>query len=224
MRIDRGTTRKLVWAILFGGAFAFVESSIVIYLRALYYPEGFSLPLKTLPAPMVTVELIREASTILMLTAVAMIAGRKGWPRFGYFLLMFGVWDLLFYAWLRIMIGWPGSLTEWDILFLIPLPWIGPVIAPALVALLMTVCGGMIVARCAAERHFRPGVLSWLLAIPGAAVLLFSFMADTDATLRGAAPHPYRYELLGLSLVAFLAAFVLACRAPLHNRDGHGKR
>jgi len=33
------------------------------------------------------------------------------------------------------------SLLDWDILFLLPLPWWGPVLAPVLIALLMIVWG-----------------------------------------------------------------------------------
>ena len=61
-----------------------------------------------------------------MLLAVAYIAGGNGPQRFGYFLLSFGIWDVFYYVFLKVLIGWPESLLTWDVLFLIPLTWVGP--------------------------------------------------------------------------------------------------
>ncbi len=212
MTNDRLPIRKLIWVSLFAVAFGFVESSVVVYLRAIYYPEGFSWPLKSIGNEHLTVELVREAATIVMLAAIGIVAGKKGWQRFGYFLLAFGVWDIFYYVWLKVVLNWPVSLTDWDILFLIPLPWIGPVIAAVLVAALMTLCGIDIVVRTTMQRYFHPTMLTWLFAILGTAAILFSFMYDTDATLRGAQPRPYRYELLGLGLALYIVAYMIACK------------
>ena len=208
----RRAAATLAWVAIFSVAFAFVEASVVIYLRALYYPEGFAFPLKLIPAGYLRVETAREVATIIMLATLGVIAGRRPWEKFGFFLFAFGIWDMAFYAWLLGTVGWPGSLFEWDILFLIPLPWIGPVIAPLAISLLMTICGGMVVLRSAGERLFHPGALSWALGIVGTALILFSFLADTDAGLRGASPAPYHFGLLVAGLLAYIAGFVFACR------------
>jgi len=208
----RRAPASLAWVAVFAIAFALVEASVVIYLRALYYPGGFAFPLHEMPPGFLRLEIAREAATMLMLLAVGVIAGATLWEKFGYFIFAFGVWDVIFYAWLLVTIGWPASPVEWDILFLIPVPWIGPVIAPLLVSLLMVVCGGMIVLRTAAGKAFRPGLLSWALGLAATALVLWSFMADTDAGLRGAFPAAYHYELLALGLAAYIAGFVLACR------------
>jgi hypothetical protein len=205
--------RKLLWVSLFAAAFGYVEASVVVYLRAIYYPDMFEFPLKMMRADHVTVELFREAATIVMLAAVGSIAGRKGWQRFGFFLTAFGLWDIFYYIWLKATLNWPAALTDWDVLFLIPLPWIGPVISAASVAALMTICGVGIVVRTALDQPFRPTLLSWLLAVAATAVILYSFMYDTDATLRGHLPVPYRYELLVIGLGLYLTSYALACRA-----------
>ena len=207
----RGMPRVL-WTALFGLAFGFVEAAVVVYLRALYYPGGFAFPLQPFAPGLLPVELAREAATIAMLWTVAMLAGRSRWERFGAFLVAFGVWDIAFYLWLRVTIGWPASLAEWDILFLLPLPWIGPVLAPVLVALLMTAGGAWMMAEAARGRALRawPGPLA--LGLTGTAVLLWSFMRDTGATLGGAMPEAYRYELLALGLVCYGAGLVLMLR------------
>ena len=211
--VARRAPASLVWVAVFAAAFALVEASVVIYLRALYYPGGFAFPLRELPAGFLRLEIAREAATILMLLAVGAIAGAKPWEKFGYFMFAFGVWDLLFYFWLLVTTGWPASLFEWDILFLIPVPWIGPVIAPVLIALLMIACGGIIPLRVAAGRRFHPGILSWSLGLAATLLVLWSFVADPDAGLRAALPASYHYELLVCGLAAYIAAFVLACRA-----------
>ncbi len=212
MTQQRRTWRRLAWVFIFAAAFALVEASVVVYLRALYYPEGFSLPLKLLPAQHYTVELAREAATMVMLIAVAALSGRGRWMRFGFLLVAFGSWDILFYTWLRVILGWPAALTDWDVLFLIPVPWIGPVIAPVLVSILMIAGGMYIVRRTDSGAPFHAGLLSWLSALAGTALLLFTFMSDTAATLQGAVPQPYRYDLLAAGLALCLASWGIVIR------------
>ncbi|MBI5471237.1 MAG: hypothetical protein HY961_02715 [Ignavibacteriae bacterium] len=204
--------RRIVLVALFGIAFGFVESSVVVYLRALYYPDGFTFPLRIMRDDHIAVELLREAATIIMLAAIGAVAGRKGWQRFGYFLLAFGAWDIFYYIWLKLVLNWPLSLGDWDVLFLIPLPWIGPVISAAAIALLMTVCGVDIIIRISQQRRFSPTLLSWIMAILATASILYSFMSDTNATLRGSSPRAYRYELLIAGLLLYIVGYVLAIR------------
>ena len=211
MKVE-SSTRLLLWTSLFGVAFALVEASVVVYLRALYYPAGFEFPLRLITIDHLGVELAREAATILMLVAIGALAGRTKWDKFGFFLVAFGVWDIFYYVWLMVFVGWPAAMVDWDVLFLLPLRWIGPVIAPVLISLLMIYCGAVIVRRFAAGRSFAPGWKSWILAGLATAVLLVSFMIDTDATLHEAMPGPYRYELLGFGLLLYAISFFLACR------------
>jgi hypothetical protein len=202
--------KTLLWVSLFGVAFALVESSVVVYLRSLYYPEGFSFPPKLISPQHLGVELPREAATIVMLITVGILAGSKAWERFAYFLVAFGVWDIFYYVWLKVMIDWPASLTDWDILFLIPLPWIGPVIAPVLISLLMILCGAIIVGLLEKGKVFRPGWMSWGLSAIGTLIVLYSFMEDTPATLQGQQPAAYKYILLIIFLILNVISFVLA--------------
>ena len=206
--------RKLGLIAAFAIAFGFVESSVVVYLRSLYYPEGFAFPLKVMSSGHLLVELMREAATLVMLAAVGMLVGSKRWERFGYFVVAFGIWDTFYYVWLKVLLNWPASLLDWDILFLIPLPWIAPVVAPILISILMIVSGSLIVIRIGKGRGFTPNSLSWSLSLSGVILVLYSFMKDTGATLQGGVPSPYGYELLIASLVLFLVAFLAAYRNP----------
>jgi hypothetical protein len=201
-------SKRLIWAFLFAAAFAFVEAAVVIYLRALYYPDGFVFPLRVLSMDHITVELAREFSTLVMIVAVASIAAIRSWERFALFMFIFGVWDIFFYLWLKVCIHWPATLFDWDILFLIPLPWIGPVIAPVLVALTLTASGAIILLRLERGTTIRLTAASIALWLCGTAVILYSFIHDTGATLRGMMPHPYHYELLAVGLVLYIASLV----------------
>lgn len=199
--------RRILWAFLFAISFAFVESAVVVYLRALYYPGGFSFPLRVLATDHITIELARELSTLVMIAAAAALAGFRPWERFGFFIFIFGVWDIFFYLWLKVCINWPLTLFDWDILFLIPVPWIGPVLAPVLVALTLTVCGAMLVLRSGRGVEMRLSITPVVLWGLGTVAILSSFVADTKATLGGMMPQPYRYELLAIGLLMYVAAF-----------------
>lgn len=204
--------RRVLWVALFGTAFAFVESSVVVYLRALYYPEGFAFPLKLVSAQHLTVELAREFFTLLMLTAVGIIAGTTRWSRFAYFAVAFGVWDLFYYVWLKVLLNWPSSLLEWDILFLLPIPWIGPVVAPVMISFLL-ICSGLVIIRHEMLGNlFAPGKVVWLLAIVGTVLILLSFMMDIDASVRMQMPKPYHYELLAFGIACYIGGIIEVVR------------
>lgn len=195
---------------------AFVEAAVVVYLRALYYPEGFSIILKQLPQLHLRIEAIRELATIIMLLAVAGIAGKKGWERFGYFMILFGVWDIFYYVFLKLSLNWPASVTDWDVLFLIPVPWIGPVIAPILVSLVLIVAGISITRLYLRELRFRPVMGTKILFLLGTAAILFTFMRDSNSVLHGQMPEAYWYPLLFAGLAAYLVALWLSIRRVKH--------
>lgn len=206
------TFRSLLWVSVFAASFAFVEAAVVVYLRALYYPEGFSFPLKEIPPSHLWVELAREFATLLMLASIGLIAGTTRWGRFAYFAIAFGVWDIFYYIWLKVALDWPATLFDWDILFLIPLPWIGPVIAPVLISLTLIVGGILILRYETSGIPFRPTPAVWALSLIGSAILLFSFMWDVEAGLKGALPQPYRYEMLVAGLLCYTGAMLSAFR------------
>jgi hypothetical protein len=198
----------IIWVTIFGIAMAFVEAAVVVYLRAIYYPEGFTFPLKAFTDFKILVEVLREVATIFMLTAVAYLAGKSLRERFACFMVSFGIWDIFYYVWLKVLLDWPSSLFEWDVLFLIPLPWIAPVIAPASIAVLMLVFGLLIIGSTREGREIRPSAISYVLALAGTLIVLYSFMHDLDATLHQHMPEPYRYDFLIVGDLLFIAAFV----------------
>jgi hypothetical protein len=144
--------RRWIGVAVFAIAFAWVEGAIVVYLREIYFGGSFSFPVvmqwqegKLVVDRLMRIEFVREIATIVMLVAVGWAAGKTPWQRFCLFMIAFGVWDIFFYIWLKVMIGWPESLMTWDLLFFVPLPWVGPVISPVLIALAMIAAGSLII-------------------------------------------------------------------------------
>ncbi len=124
---------------IFAVSMGFLEAIVVVYLRELYYPKGFEFPLKILPSWLMIIEIIREFSTLLMLFSVSWISGRNFLQRLSVFLFLFGIWDIFYYVALKIFLNWPESFFSWDLLFLIPIAWLGPVLAPLICSLLMII-------------------------------------------------------------------------------------
>ncbi len=202
--------RKILWGTVFGIAMAFAEAAVVVYLRTIYYPEGFFFPLKPLFDKLIVIEILREIATILMLISFAALAGKKLWERFAYFLVCFAVWDIFYYIWLKVLLDWPASFLDWDILFLIPLPWIGPVIAPVSVSILMLVFGLKIIHMFHKGYEFKTALISRLLALAGTGLLIFSFIRDTGAALHQQYPKPYLYGFLIAGELCYIAAFMIS--------------
>ena len=208
MNVPR-STRVWLAVVTFGVAMAWVESACVYYLRALVdrmQPyQANPLPIRGLLGP---VELVREASTLAMLFVVGMLAGRTWLTRIGYFGIAFGVWDIFYYVFLRVMTDWPRSVFDWDILFLLPLPWWGPVLAPVSIAALM-VLWGTLVTQFRRRDVVTPGPLApWGLSLIGTTLALYVFMADAlhllphgiEAT-RQVLPTRFNWPLFCIALV-----------------------
>jgi hypothetical protein len=121
------------------------------------------------------VELWREAATLVMLATLGLLAGRTWRRRIGYAALAFGVWDIFYYVFLRLISGWPRTLLDWDILFLLPLPWWGPVLAPVSIALVMIVWGTLVTQSDEVAAGSRR---AWALGWAGIVLALAVFMAD----------------------------------------------
>ena len=160
----------------FAAAMSLLEAAVVIYIRRLYYSENplDLFPLSFLTSYDPTLELAREVSTIVMLVTVAMLAERSTLMRtFAAFVFVFGLWDILYYAWLKLLLGWPRDWLEWDVLFLVPTIWLGPWICPALIALLFVGWGAAILLS-PTQYHFRKwGFVAFVLGAVAGLVTFF---------------------------------------------------
>ncbi len=169
---------RFLWLAVFAVAMGFLEAIVVVYLRELYYPEGFSFPLKLMSPELVTVEWIREIATLVMLAGIGIIAGRNNLQRLFYALFAFGVWDIFYYVALKMLIGWPPSLLTWDLLFLIPVSWLGPVLAPVLNSVTMIIMALLLVGREENGFCVKVRLNDWILIFGGALVILYTYLID----------------------------------------------
>jgi hypothetical protein len=223
--MKRSARMRWCVVVLFAVGMAWVEAASVYYLRAMVdriepYQQN-PLPIHGVLGP---VEVVREAATLVMLLAVGMLAGRTWYKRLAYTAIAFGVWDILYYVFLRIICGWPKSLFDWDILFLLPLPWWGPVLAPVCIASLMVVWGTIATqftggrASTSLIGLARPEL--WRLAWLGAALALYVFMADSlrvvhqglEAT-RHVLPQSFNWPLFCLALVLMATPVAQSARS-----------
>jgi hypothetical protein len=199
----------------FAIAMAWLESATVYYLRTLvdriepYQPDP--LPIQ---GALGQVELVREMATLVMLFALGVLAGRTWRARWGYAAVAFGIWDIFYYVFLRIMTGWPRSVFNWDVLFLLPLPWWGPVLAPVAIAVLMIAWGTVATLDRTDWVTSRSTGTVWTITAAGTALALYVFMADSLRqlpALRDGTTYALPTEF---NWLAFGAAFVLMA-APL---------
>ena len=199
--------RTLTWAAVFALAFGYLEGAVVVYLRRLVYPDGFRFPLVELDPSLVRVELAREAATILMLLGAACLASTDRVRRFGVFAYCFGLWDLGYYAALKLLLDWPASLLDWDVLFLIPLPWLSPVLAPVLVSCALIWAGARIVGQPEGRdwSFLRPR--DWWIESAAGLVIIASFLWCLPAVRDGVEPSGYPWWLFGLGWLGGLAWF-----------------
>jgi hypothetical protein len=221
--------RTYLALVLFGIAFGCVEASVVAYLRTIFAPirhETFQavthndlFPLLTAEhlqaagpeyAGLLEIELVREVATLVMLAAIGLaIAGNfRQW--LAGFMIAFGVWDIFYYVFLRLLIAWPASLMTWDILFLVPVPWVGPVITPVLISVSMILAGGLILWRDAKGRPIQFRWPNWATIFLGGLTIIVAFCWDFRHTAAGGWPHPFNWPLFAVGEAVGSAGFIHA--------------
>jgi hypothetical protein len=201
---------NLVWGVVGVGCFAvamgYMEAAVVVYLRELYYPAGFHVlteaALKAIPRAILLTEVGREVATIVILISVSMLLGRRDWVRrFAYFLFAFALWDITYYVWLFVLIRWPQSLLTNDVLFLIPRPWLGPVIAPIVVSLTFAVIALLLLTSGKEITSFR-GVLKmwryWVYLVIAVWIIISAFILWEQRTL-----YLWNNVIIGLAIALF---------------------
>lgn len=216
-------SKQLWWLIAFSIAMGFLEAAVVIYLRLLYYPTGFQFPLVPLDERAGMVEILREAATVVMLIGVGALAGKNFPQRLAFFLLAFAIWDLFYYVFLKAVLNWPSSWFTWDILFLIPAPWVGPVLSAVIASVTMIGFAAIILVNEFRNESKRVNKLEWMLIFLGSLVIIVSWMwdymkysgrvADVSRnaleTLSSYVPDYFNWWFFGLGEIVLLAAIFL---------------
>jgi hypothetical protein len=172
------TNSRLIWLAVFGITMGLLEAIVVVYLRDLYFPGDFSFPLRLIPEQMLRMEILRELTTIVMLVALAAIAARTFVFRFAVFLFTFGIWDVFYYVFLKVLLDWPQSFFTWDVLFLIPITWLAPILAPLVCALTMIGFSVLLIALHRQYGEIRIGRIAWFFMAAGAGLIFYTFIVD----------------------------------------------
>ena len=199
--------------VIFGIAFAYIEAAVVVYLREIFHPDGFTFPLADFGTilqrkPLLLTEIGREAATIVLMLTGAWLFGRNLQQRFAYFLVIFAVWDIFYYAWLKVLINWPGSIMDWDILFLIPIIWAGPLLAPVLISLTLLLFAVIILYRLYIGSPLEVAPIDWVGFILSALVVVISFcIAGRHIRKRDFKSHFY-WPIFAVGLLSAVILFL----------------
>jgi hypothetical protein len=214
------TLKRFCVVVVFGIAFGYIEAVVVVYLRTIFHPDGFSFPLANfgigpLWKPLLFAEVSREAATIVLILSVAWLAGQGLQQRFAYFLTIFAVWDIFYYVWLKVLLNWPASIMDWDILFLIPITWAAPALAPVLISVTLLLFAGIILYRCCCDRPVKVAVIEWLVfAVAG----LFVITCFCIAGLYIAEPDFQSHFYWPLFVVGYIMAIGVFLRCLLRTK------
>jgi len=221
--------RKVPVVVLWAVAFAFVESAVVEYLRGLYYPMergGFRFPILTVDqlqamgewhVRRLVIELGREFCTLVMLACVGLCAANNRRQAWAHFMIAFGVWDIFYYVWLKVFLDWPSGFTTWDLLFLVPVPWVSPVLAPVIISVVLIASGLIVLAYEDAGRPLKTGWGHWGALTSGGMMVIGSFCWDFQNVANGGLPAPFNWTLFGVGLMVGIGTF-----ASIIVRQGRG--
>jgi hypothetical protein len=201
---------------LYALAMAYLESAVVVYLRgalgmaaSTVFPVDFSGAAGSLAS----IELGRELATVLMIGAVGWIAGLSPLERLAWAAVVFGIWDIGYYGWLWVFSGWPTGPGTWDLLFLVPVPWAGPVWAPVVVSLGLVGFGLAVAGRLRAGRPLRMGRGRFAILVAGGVVVVVSFTLNAGVVLSGGIPTSFAWPIFAAGMLIGLAAVGDAMRA-----------
>jgi hypothetical protein len=202
---------------VYATAMAYLEAAVVLYLqRALAISPATLFPLRDPESlgGLAQIEFGRELATLVMLSAVGWLAGRSGPERLAWSAVAFGLWDIGYYGWLWLFSGWPSSPGSWDLLFLVPVPWVGPVWAPVVVSVALVGFGLTAARRLRAGRSVHLHLAAVGAGLAGGVLVVLSFTWDAGRILAGGTPStfPWPVFLAGTGLAARGAA--RAVRAP----------
>ena len=212
-------------AVIFSIAFGYIEAAVVVYLRAIFYPDGFTFPLEAfgidpLWKRFLLTEVGREAATIVLIFTGAWLFGRSTQQRVAYFMTIFAVWDIFYYVWLKILLDWPGSIMDWDILFLMPMVWASAVLYPVLISITLLVFAIIILYRCSCGRPLKLTVLDWLGFLLAGAVVVVSFCIAGRHTTEPDFKSYFYWPLFAVGHISAIVLFIKCLLKPKQQARG----
>ena len=215
-----------VAVIAYGVAMGYLEAAVVVYLRAalglapqLVGPGEDVITAATVGTFM-GAEVAREAATLVMIAAVGWLAGRSPAERLAWAAVVFATWDITYYAGLWALIGWPESLAAWDVLFLIPAPWVGPVLAPVGVSVALAGFGLAAARRLRTGGRLRLGSGRLIVMIGGGLLVVAGFLVDGGRVLAGDLAPWSGWPLFAVGMTLAIAAGAGAFEPAVDRRPG----
>lgn len=196
--------KNLILVVIFAIAMAYLESAVVVYLRAMYGIEDLLKDTPLLADQYTIIEIGREAATLVMLVIIGLIAGNTWQKKIGFSIFAFGIWDIFYYVWLFLFIHWPKSLFEWDILFLIPLPWWGPVMAPIIISIFLISISYLLII----EVKLKIKTFDWSVFCLSIIIILYTFMEDSIKTILSGGIDINEVRPTNFNWVLFLIAYI----------------
>lgn len=194
----------MIWGITFG----YMEAAVVVYLRELYYPEGFVLTIVMMQGHIMLTEVLREAATLLIMWATVCLVYKRLQSRVAAFVILFGIWDIFYYIFLKLLLDWPDSLNTWDILFLIPVPWVGPVWAPVLVSIGFVYAGTVILIQNHKKHFLHFDSVFILLEIFSALLIIISFIIPGRSVILQSLPTYFPWYLFFIGFLIGISVFL----------------
>ncbi len=200
--------RQLFWLMIWGVAFAYIEASVVVYLREIYYLDGFTFPVVIAEPHMVITEVVRELATLLIMWATVNLTYQILQSKLAAFMVIFGIWDIFYYLFLKIILNWPETLNSWDILFLIPVPWVGPIWAPIVVSIGLIYAGISILVQNDKGHFLDFGSKFMLLELIAGVIIIVSFLIPGYAVITESVPSYFPQYLFWAGFIMGFGAFI----------------
>ena len=211
------TFKTFLIVVVFGIAFGYIEAAVVVYLRQIFHPDGFIFPMTVfgidaLSKRILLTEIGREAATIVLIFTGAWLFGHNLQQRFAYFMIIFAVWDIFYYVWLKVLLDWPASIMEWDILFLIPVTWASPVLYPVLISIALILFAVVILYLNSRGGSLKVNLADWLAFFTAGFIIVVSFciagLHSTEQDYASSFYPPLFAAGFLLGLVIFLKCFI----------------
>lgn len=207
--------KKLTAITVYSIAMGYVEAALVVYLREMIFQNTQQMfPLRFVDPRLAMIETVREFATLVMLAAVATLAGKNRFDRIMYFIYAFAIWDLFYYVGLKLAVGWPPSFFTFDVLFLLPVVWVGPVLAPVLIAAVLAIGSAVVINVHEKVPGLKIKVLNISVFAVGSVIDLYSFtgpifnilFTSGPKGLESYTPRTFDWVLFGIGYLIMCAA------------------
>ena len=199
-------------AVIFSIALGYFEASVVVYLREIFYPDGFRFPLQLFTIDplfkrLCFTEIGREAASLILIVTAAWLFGNNRRQKLAYFLIIFSVWDIFYYVWLKVLLDWPATIVDWDILFLIPMTWASPVLAPVLCSIMMFLFAIVILYRDYTGKSFNTSYLDVSGYFISGLIIIVSFCIPGPHIAKDDYSRFFYWPLFGSGLFISIGTF-----------------